>query len=293
MMSAGRWMARCRAGATLCLLVFGVADATAAATAPSCPGGRFLVRRAPGEPVLIGSITNTEAVVVRNLEAPPAAIEITSGCRAVSVNLKVNKRGAVLRAMWPKHACLGQKGRVRLQATLDASCTLNGVLKRAGSPPIKFTAGLSTCGDGLVDVGAREDCEPSTGCSAGRACSPVSCRCALAPTTTTLPRGGSTTTLPGPTVTTTTTITGGTTTTTTLPSGSCGGTPGTCGGACDAGSVCAYGICLSDFCTTNFDCDSGFCETFYQRCGEPDACTTDFDCFTGNCGTFNGCFCWP
>lgn len=295
-MRAGRWMSRCPVGAAVCFLALWVASSAAAATAPSCPGGRFLVRRQPGEPVLIGSITLSEAVVVRSLESPPVAVEITSGCRAVSVRLKVTKQGAILRANWPGRACLGQKKRVRLQATIDAGCTLSGVLKKAGAAPIKFTAALSTCGDGVVDSGAREDCEPATGCSAGRACRAQDCRCALAPTTTTLPRGGgaTTTTLPGPTVTTTTTVATTTTTQTTLPQGGCGGSPGTCGGSCDFGSTCTYRVCLSDSCFSDFDCDSGLCETtFYNQCLEAQACTTDDDCFIGFCESFSGCFCWP
>jgi cysteine-rich repeat protein len=60
-------------------------------------------------------------------------------------------------ARWP--ACHGARA-VRLRARLSKDCSLlDGVVRGKGLPRTTFRAGVSTCGDGIVDAGGGERCD--------------------------------------------------------------------------------------------------------------------------------------
>ena len=261
-----------------------------AATAPAC-GDRFVVIREQNAPILIGASTEAEIIVVQGLATPPAQISISSGCPLAPLRVKLSKRGAVMKATWPANGC-GVDGRTRLRATLAPACQLSGVLKKRKSKPLVFRAAPSTCGDGVLDAGRPEQCEPNLGCTGGRRCG-TDCRCTSPVTIVTLPPRPPTT-LPNGGTTVTTTVT--TTTSTTQPStGACGNaTAPTCNGTCAGDYVCTIGACVDDFqqCFDNLDCDSNYCFVDFGLCASVQSCFVNDECFSGLCGTFSSCFCW-
>jgi hypothetical protein len=159
---------------------------------PRCDGGRFLL-----EQPLLG--TSPEVIVIAG-----RSVMIQGLCPATAAKLTTTRKGTQMRGAWP--AC-GTLRKVRITARFDATCTgLRGVL-RAKKRRHPVSARRSTCGDGVVDDGAGEGCEPPG--SAG--CDPR-CR-VVSPTTTTVVNATTTSTsvaastaTPVSTSTTTTTV---------------------------------------------------------------------------------------
>jgi hypothetical protein len=276
------------AASLLCVL----ARFAPAATGPTCPSDRFAVI-ARSAVALIGRTSQAEIVVVQGLTTAAPQISITSGCTPVRARIKKTKAGVSLEASWPKTGCAGER-KVRAKVTISAGCNMSGVLNKANAKPVKFTAGPSACGDGVVDTGRGEECEPGLGCSGGGLCVGA-CRCQQPITVPTLPPRVSTTTSLPPS--TTSTMLGGTSTTsTTLPaSGTCGDAQApVCDGTCAGGYVCADGVCIEplEACVDNTDCASNYCFVDFGVCGGFASCASGDDCASGLCGTFNSCFCW-
>ena len=192
-----------------------------AEAAPACRGGRFLVEG----PSLIGATPNGEpdAVVIDGIR-----VSLTSGCGATSGRIRVAKRGTKVNAVWP--SCGGLRGKARLKARIDPTCkTMTGTFRaRREKWKRSFSAKLSECGDGIVDIDGGEECEPP-------GTVPCDDRCQLgngSPPTTTTTVTFATTTSVNFTTTTTTTMappptTSSTTTTTTLTTTSTTGPPTT------------------------------------------------------------------
>src|SRR5438046_4084478 len=194
-----------------------------AEAAPACRGGRFLVEGPP----LIGATPNGEpdAVVIDGIR-----VSLTSGCGATSGRIGVAKRRTKVNAGWP--SCGGLRGKARLKARIDPTCkTMTGTLRaRREKWKRSFSAKLSECGDGIVDIDGGEECEPP-------GTVPCDDRCQLGngspPTTTTTVTFATTTSVNFTTTTTTTTTmappptTSSTTTTTTLTTTSTTGPPTT------------------------------------------------------------------
>jgi Subtilase family len=118
-----------------------------------CTGSRFLL---PAEAPLI---TGAAAVALDAVVLDEAGrISIASGCPAVRAKLKPGRKRTLVRARWKKGACAGLRGKARLVGKLDATCTtLTGTL-RAKKYRKRFTARLSTCGDGVLDRDGGERC---------------------------------------------------------------------------------------------------------------------------------------
>src|SRR5437899_10989156 len=210
-------------------MVLGVALATGllgsfrvvAEAAPACLGGRFLVEGPP----LIRATPNGEpdAVVIDGI-----SVSLMSGCGATSGRIRVAKTGTKVNAAWP--SCGGLRGKARLKARIDPTCkTMTGTLRaRRERWKRSFSAKLSECGDGIVDIDGGEECEPP-------GTVPCDDRCQLgngSPPTTTTTVTFATTTSVNFTTTTTTTMappptTSSTTTTTTLTTTSTTGPPTT------------------------------------------------------------------
>jgi subtilisin family serine protease len=127
-----------------------------------CPPGRFLVTT--GAPLLpSGTTPDPEAVTLGSANT----VAVASGCTAVAGRVKVKGKKTRVSARFPAGSCAGTTSKVRLVATIDASCaSMRGKLvgKKLRSP---FRASRSTCGDGTVDRDGLEVCEPSApGCDA-------------------------------------------------------------------------------------------------------------------------------
>src|SRR5207244_2200480 len=121
---------------------------------------------------------------------------------------------------WP--TCTGLPSKATLKAQVDAAtCTrMSGTFAVRAKPrrkPLSFTAERSRCGDGVLDTGAGEVCEPADSCCtttcelqvAGTPCANGVCDATgqCAPLTTTTTTTATTTTSPPATSTTTTTTT--------------------------------------------------------------------------------------
>ncbi len=91
-----------------------------------------------------------------------------ANCAAVTPRGKALRDGSIkLSATWKN--CGGFKKLV-LRGTLDADCTrLAGVMKAKKWKP-RFTATASSCGDGMLDAGNAEECEPAGGPTCSQAC---------------------------------------------------------------------------------------------------------------------------
>src|SRR5438876_35137 len=195
-----------------------------AEAAPACRGGRFLVEGPP----LIGATLNGEpdAVVIDGIR-----VSLTSGCGATSGRIRVAKRGTKVNAVWP--SCGGLRGKARLKARIDPTCkTMTGTLRaRREKWKRSFSAKLSECGDGIVDIDGGEECEPPGSVACDDRCQLVN---GSPPTTTTTVTFATTTSVNFTTTTTTTmapppttSSTTTTTTTTTLTTTSTTGPPTT------------------------------------------------------------------
>jgi hypothetical protein len=141
----------------LCLVAVGPADARR----PVCPDGRFVQTTR----ILPGSADGAfDAVVIAN-----GQVSIESGCAATRVHEKGLKDGTTrVRAKWKQ---CGALKKVRLAGTIvagDEACSrLVGGVKAKKTDSIPIAATRSACGDGIVDTGAGEACDPpGTTCDA-------------------------------------------------------------------------------------------------------------------------------
>lgn len=140
------------------VVVFGflflVSQAGAARVLARCAGGRFLMQPVP---------RGGEALVVTGQR-----VDIANGCPDVRAMVTIGRRGTRLEAVWPRNACGDGSPPVRLRARFDGACSeIVGRLRSRGVTR-DFVAVRSTCGDGVVDAAAGEECE--AGDFAGRTC---------------------------------------------------------------------------------------------------------------------------
>jgi cysteine-rich repeat protein len=183
---------------------------TVAKPPPPCAPGRFLL----GAAALPFASSGTSYVpLIFSTSSNPKKPGVSLGtCGGGKTRVyKGTKAGTKLQLFWP--SC-GTKKKVLVAGSIGADCkSLQVSVKAKKTPKTSVGGSLATgCGDGLVDAGAGETCEGTTGCGPGEECS--SCHCQPVPTTTTTAPTVTTTT--GATVTTTTTTTS--TTSTTVPS---------------------------------------------------------------------------
>ncbi len=139
---------------TIGVAVIGTFLAAHAAKPPLCSGGRFLVT---GPSILTGeAVHELEAVVLEG-----GQLSVGDACPAVRAKVKRTKHGTTVRAAWKQ--CTGLKGRAKLTGKIapEACTTLTGTFA-AKKAKVKrsFTAIVTRCGDGMVDAGAGEECEP-------------------------------------------------------------------------------------------------------------------------------------
>jgi hypothetical protein len=133
--------------------------------------------------VIGGTAPAVDGVVVAG-----SRVEVDSGCNSVAALITATRKATVVRAHWPRCGSL-QKVRLRGRMAAPACTTMTGTLSAKHHKPVAFQAVRSTCGDGVVDPGAGEECESDVACGLGRQC--VGCRCAdreTMVTTTTVPR---------------------------------------------------------------------------------------------------------
>jgi len=139
--------------------------------AATCGGGRFLVQDSP----IIGAVsTPTEDAIV--VDGVQVSLEAGVGtCSPATGKLKRTKNGLNVRVRWP--ACPGITGAVRIKAHIDKACGAMKGMVSAGKPRRHkpFVARLSRCGDGIVDLGAGEGCEPPDTASCNSDCEEVDC----------------------------------------------------------------------------------------------------------------------
>jgi hypothetical protein len=136
-------------------LLFGSQVGAARAFA-RCTGGRFLVQQTPLP-------TGSDTVVLAGQR-----VDISAVCPDVRGTVAIGRRGTRLEAIWPRGACGDGSPPIRLRARFDEACgEIVGRLRSRGVAR-NFVARRSTCGDGVVDAAAGEECE--TGDFAGRTC---------------------------------------------------------------------------------------------------------------------------
>ncbi len=105
--------------------------------AVECPPARYLVP--DGSPAAVIEVLDDGTVAVEGV------------CPPIPAKLKGKRRVQKVRATWPKDACQGLTGKVKLRAKIDETCgTLRGKL-RAKKLRQKFLASVSRCDDGLLD----------------------------------------------------------------------------------------------------------------------------------------------
>ena len=205
-----------------------------------CAGGRYLL----AAPLVVrDGGPQTDVLTVAGLQ-----VTLASGCPATAATkIKARKRFTQIVVTWP--ACTGLPGKATLKAQVDAAtcARMRGTFAVRAKPrrkPLSFTAERSRCGDGVLDTGAGEVCEPADSCCtttcefqvAGTPCANGVCdatgQCAPLTTTTTTTTTTTATSAPATSTTTittttttaatsttsTTTTTTTTVTTTTLPS---------------------------------------------------------------------------
>src|SRR5206468_3191319 len=128
--------------------------APAVAKRPLCQDGRF-VQAAPIVPGI--APRPSDAVVVRDGE-----LSIESGCAPTPVHEKALRRGGTrVHAKWKTCGTLRD---VRFAGTIrddgDACVRLDGALRARKIHAVAVAATRTRCGDGIVDAGAGEVCEP-------------------------------------------------------------------------------------------------------------------------------------
>jgi hypothetical protein len=86
-------------------------------------------------------------------------VSSTDECGPTQARLRRVKGATLLRARWG--SCSGVTGAVRLTARIVGGCSqLKGTLRVGRHRPRRIRAARSTCGDGYVDAGNGEQCEP-------------------------------------------------------------------------------------------------------------------------------------
>lgn len=128
----------------------------AGAKTRGCDAGRFAVTA--GQDVLGASI----------LVLDGAAVTVEGACPAVG-RAKPGRKGTRVAAAWD--GC-GAARKLRLRATARDCEALRGTMRVRGKRR-RFAATASTCGDGVVDAGAGEQCDGGTSCAGCTA----DCRC--------------------------------------------------------------------------------------------------------------------
>ena len=128
--------------------------APAVAKRPLCQDGRFV----QAAPILPGVAPRpSDAVVVKDGE-----LSIESGCAPTPVHEKALRRGGTrVHAKWKTCGILRD---VRFAGTVrddgDACVRLDGALRARKIHAVAVVATRTRCGDGIVDAGAGEVCEP-------------------------------------------------------------------------------------------------------------------------------------
>jgi subtilisin family serine protease len=141
-------------GAATALLAVLTALASARPQVAVCGSGRYLLP--PGQRLVTGpAAAALDAVVLAG-----DTISIASGCPAQPARRKGRKSGTRIKVRWPANACGELRGRVRLNATIDSACGVMQGKLVAKKLKQSFRASRSTCGDGTVDRGGLETCEP-------------------------------------------------------------------------------------------------------------------------------------
>ena len=138
-----------------------------------CPGGRFLLGSALGDPA-----AGVEAVVITG-----GFVTLTAACPPARAKLTPKRVGMRVTAVWPVCSVLG--GKVHLSATVAPGCdTLAGtVVAPRAKLRTRISGRRSECGDGVVDREGGEQCETDADCAPPGHC--VACACASAASTTT------------------------------------------------------------------------------------------------------------
>jgi hypothetical protein len=141
-------------GAALC--VVGTAP-RAAAKAPVCAGGRYVISAAPranGKPALqSGTIT-----------FDGASVSLGEKCSGVARTRRAKGAAGGTRIVATLTSCANTRGRVRLKASIDATCKRmwGSVASKRGKS--RFDAQLALCGNGAIDAG--EECDGSRAATA-------------------------------------------------------------------------------------------------------------------------------
>ena len=145
---------------TRSLVLVVLALAIPAAAAPRkrvepCPAGRFLVQ---GTPLLAGAASSAADAI----EIGTTRIAIGTACAPVAPKqYKGTAKGTKVKAKWS--SCTGFTGKVTLTGTIvDGCATLNGTVK-AKRFKGRVQGQRSSCGDGVVDAGGGEQCDPPGG----------------------------------------------------------------------------------------------------------------------------------
>ena len=124
-----------------------------------CGDGHFLIDG--GIPVRLASGGSLATLVLQG-----RTVAIEPPCAPVRHRLRRTSDNTVLRARWA--ACAGVTGPVRVGAALGLDCdAMGGVIRVPGeAATVPFKAQRSGCGDGIVDPGLGEECEPpgTAGC---------------------------------------------------------------------------------------------------------------------------------
>lgn len=149
----------------LLALLLLVPPASARTKPDPCPARRYVVT---GGASMIGDGSG-QPVVLALAEDSIAAV---GGCSPTRQQMRVKRKGTIVKLRWK--TC-DTRADVRLKATLATSCdTMLGKVRARRIGAVAFAAVPSVCGDGVLDAGAGEHCDP-TGCAAGQTC--ASCRC--------------------------------------------------------------------------------------------------------------------
>ena len=146
----------------------------------ACPAGRFLA----DELQLQGSAMGALAI--------DASGHVSlDGCGpATHAKRQATARFTRVRATWAKCGTLARVLVVGKIAAPDCG-TLTGVVRAKKVKPKPFSADRSTCGDGTIDAGGGEQCDPgddASPCPCGAVGTMAACQC-ITTTTTTLPPG--------------------------------------------------------------------------------------------------------
>jgi hypothetical protein len=138
----------------------------------ACPGGRYVVRS--GAQVLVGGGAPDPVVVT--LERGKVGLGQLCPLRRGVVTR--TSRQTEIAVHWAR---CGRLRGVRLRAHFEGDdTTMTGAIGVRGAPGRQFMATCSSCGDGIVDVGAGEVCDGAIGCGASEVCARTCGSCATA-----------------------------------------------------------------------------------------------------------------